>query len=161
MVYTAPDTWSIKQRIQAIIQADSNVFTTTGEADKLRKVIVGWADQEKSVKPMAFITNAQSTETVRPVSVISNEWKSLAHDLDFEIHVLVDGKNSAKLEERLDDFKKLLYQTIGRNNQLTNPVGGTDPKVSTCWPRFGRHEGRGTEQQILVITIHCITTSGS
>jgi hypothetical protein len=161
LVVTAPDVWAIKERIQAILQNDTDLFTTTGEADKLRKILVGYTDTQTSVLPMAFITNAQRNRASTAVSVISNEWKAVNSVINLEIHIIVDGKNSAKLEERLDDFMKLVEETISENNQLEEPVGGGSPLVSSSIVQFGEHQDRGKSRQKYIISIKCLTTFGS
>ena len=155
---TELDLFGIKERIVAIMQNDTDLYTNTAEANKLRRIVAGFSDDEK-VLPMAFITNSQNLEAISPVSVISNAWNSLTHTIDFEIHVIVNGKSSQAVEEKLDDFRKLIYEVIEENNQLKNPSTGLDPVVATSWPMRLRHEGRGTLRQEHIITLHCIAVS--
>lgn len=158
MARTELDIFGIKERIVAILQNDTGLYTTTAESGKLRKIVAGWTIQDK-VKPNAFITNSSRFETIIPKSVISNEWKTLTHELDFEIHLTVDGKTPSDAEEKLDDFRKLLYEVIEENNQLKNPSTGLDPLVSTSWFRHSSHQNRGELTQTHVYTLHCIVTS--
>lgn len=156
---TELDIWAIKERIIAILQNDSDLYSATGATGKLRKILTGYiSDTNTSLTPMAFVTNSQRVETISPGSVISNAWKSLNHKIRFEIHVIVDGKAPEKLEEKLDDFRKLIYEVIEENNQLELVIGGS-PLVATCWPESLIHEGRGTEKQKLIITLFCIAVS--
>jgi len=155
---TELDLFAIKERIVAIMQNDTDLYTTTAATNKLRRIVAGFSDDEK-VLPMALVTNAPNTESITPVSVISNAWKSLTHTLDFEIHVIVNGKSAQAVEEKLDDFRKLIYEVIEENNQLKNPSTGLDPVVATSWPIRLRHEGRGTLKQEHIITLHCIAVS--
>lgn len=158
---TELDIFAIKERIEAILENDTDLYDATGaSATKLRQIVVGHPEEKTLPSRHAFITNAERYESIRPVSVISNAWLSLTHDIDFEIHVILKGKSSRDMEEQFDDFRKLIYEAIEENNQLEDPNNpDTDPKVATCWPRATQHFGRGTNEQKLVITLHCIAVS--
>lgn len=154
---TELDIFAIKQQIVTILKADTLLFDATGTVNKLRKILTGYVDDHQtSLTPMAFVCNSQRLETISPGSVITNAWKSLTHKIRFEIHVIVDGKAPETLEEKLDDFRKLIYETLEEDNQLKS---GGSPIVSTCWPESCIHEGRGTEKQKLIITLFCIAVS--
>ena len=93
----------------------------------------------------------------------SNAWKSLTEDVRFLIVFAADGKDSQKVEETLDDFEKLILDTVETNNQLTNPSTGLDPKVDTSWPErstpFIVQNGDKSVQGRQII-LHCIATVG-
>ena len=93
------------------------------------------------------------------VFVLINAWQALNHTLDFEIHVIADGKTSEATEEILDDFRKLIWETLEENNQLKNPSTGLDPVVSTSYLRSASHENRGTLKQKHVYNLHCLATT--
>lgn len=154
---TELDIFAIKERIVTILKADSGLYDATGTDGKLRKILTGYVDAAQTSQPnMVFVTNSQRVETISPGSVISNAWKSLTHKIRFEIHVIVDGKAPETLEEKLDDFRKLIYETLEEDNQLKSTGSAM---VSTCWPESCIHEGRGTEKQKLIITLFCIAVS--
>ena len=158
---TELDIFAIKERIVAILQNDTGLYDATGaSATKLRKILTGYIDTHTtSLTPLAFVTNSQRLESVSPGAVISNAWVSLTHKIRFEIHIIVDGRAPETLEEKLDDFRKLIYETLEENNQLKDPTSGLLPLVSTCWPESCIHEGRGTEKQKFIITLFCIAVS--
>jgi len=158
---TEIDVFALKERIVAILQNDSDLYDATGaSATKLRKILAGHIDAHTiSLTPLAFVTNSQRLESIAPGSVISNAWKSLTHKIRFEIHIIVDGKSPEALEEKLDDFRKLIYETLEENNQLKDPTTGLLPLVATCWPESCIHEGRGTEKQKFIITLFCTAVS--
>ena len=121
----------IKQKIVAILQANTSLFTTTGEEGELRSIAVGEPTVKDAV-PFAYVTNSSGPfEIIRTGSVVSNAITILTHTFHYDVVVVVHQKNSRRAEVELDEFQKLILQTIEADFDLT---GGTTAEVDLCVP---------------------------
>ncbi len=119
----------IKQKIVAILQANTSLFTTTAETGELRSIEVGFPQGGELVDkmpPYAYVTDAVPFETAEYIgSVSSGQITAINHIFDYEIAVIVNEKDSRKAEVELDEFQKLILETLEADFDLTG-TGSAD-----------------------------------
>ncbi len=164
---TEIDVWAIKSRIVDILKDIDDLYTSTGEENKVRAINVGHPNgkAEAGVLPNIFVTNAQRFRVItKKGNVIANAWKVIDQRIRFEIWITVDGKDSPDAEQKIDGFEEQVLKAIEENNQLGDPlIPGTDFKVATSLPvttEFRRSEMLGTNIQQKIVTIECIRIVG-
>src|SRR6056300_161263 len=92
----------IKKKIVAILKANTNLYTTTGEAGELRAIEVGFpqgtfqaTSLSDAMLPYAYVTNSSGPfETIKTGDVVSNAIKVLYHSFNYDIVVVVLEKDS-------------------------------------------------------------------
>jgi len=156
----------IKQKIVAILQANTSLYTTTAETGELRSIEVGFpqgGELADKMPPYAFITNSDTQfETIIPMgSEVSNKITGLVHTFHYDITVVVNEKDSRTAEVELDEFQKLILQTL--EDDFT-PTGSGSGDVDGSYPTSSRKlrvrpqdEGQGFKGR--VITYRCIKTT--
>jgi hypothetical protein len=161
----------IKKKIVAILKANTSLYTTTGEAGELRAISVGFpqgtyaaTSLSDAMLPYAYVTNSTGPfETVKSVgAVVSNAILVLEHTFNYDIVVVVLEKDARAAEILLDEFQKLILQTLEADHSLT---GTTTAIVDSSYPsridrlRVGTgDEGKGIKGR--VITIKCMKVTG-
>lgn len=126
---------TIKAKIVAILKANTALFTTTAEANKLRKIEVGFpAGNQLTAEmiPYAFVTNSTGPfETITTGQITSNSIQTLTHTLHYDITIVVDGEDSKASEKKLDDFQETLLNTLETDYNFT---GTTTSLVDQSMP---------------------------
>jgi hypothetical protein len=158
------DHGDIKAQIVAILKANTSLFTTTAEANKLRKIEVGFPDFNEisdDMVPYAFVANgAGPFELItRSGSTVSNTHKVLIHTINYNIITVVQEDDARKAEEKLDDYQKLILDTLEVDNNLT---GATSAVVDDSFPVRADHLPVSSEGKALkgrIITFRCIKTT--
>jgi len=151
----------IKQKIVAILKANTSLFTTTAEAGELRSIEVGHpqgVNLADAMPPFAFVTNGTTPfETITTGSIVSNAQKILEHTFNYDITVVVLEKDAREAEIVLDEFQKLVLQTLEADYNLT---GSGSADVDSSSPSRVEHlrvgagdQGRGIKGR--VITLRC------
>lgn len=63
--------------------------------------------------PAIWVTNSRPLETIKPSGVITSDSHTiLSHDVDYEIKLMVNEEDSIVAEKSLDDFQKILMETL-------------------------------------------------
>ena len=156
----------IKQKIVAILKANTSLFTTTAEEGELRSIEVGYPqgdDLTDAMPPYAFITNSKTPfETIKSGAVVSNAIKILIHTFNYDITVVVNEADSRKAEVLLDELQKLILQTLESDYNLT---GTGSASVDNSTPLRVDHLtvpnttlGKGFKGR--VITLRCQKATG-
>jgi hypothetical protein len=160
----------IKQKIVAILKANTSLYTTTGEAGELRAIEVGYPQAafnagqlSDAMLPYAYVTNGTGPfETVKAGTVVGNAIMILEHTFNYDIVVVVLEKDSRAAEVLLDELQKLIMQTLEADQDLTG-AGTTD--VDESYPSRVDHlrvgnadQGRGIKGRIITLTCHKVTT---
>ncbi|UVF62275.1 tail tube terminator [Nitrososphaeria virus YSH_462411] len=132
---TELDIWEIKARIEAILEANATLYDTTSTTGtKLVEIETGApnTDTIPQLLPAAYITNDDIFDSeIEPWNVSSNVGNTFEHELSFLIIVMV-GEQSPRLAENiLDDFVKLIKETLKANYDLRHPSTGLDSKVAS------------------------------
>jgi hypothetical protein len=157
---------AIKSKIVAILQANTSLYTTTGETGELRSIEVGFPQGDSlsdKMTPYAFVTNSTGPfETIKTGTVISAAIKVLEHSFNYDITVVVLEKDSRTAETALDDFQKLILQTLEADHSL---IGAGSASVDDSAPlridflRIPRGDrGKGLKGRI--ITLRCSKVTG-
>ena len=129
----------IKQKIVAILKANTSLYTTTAEEGELRAIEVGFPQASfnagqlsDAMLPYAYVTNSTSPfETIRTGIVVSNAQKIVEHFFNYDIVVVVLEKDARAAEVLLDELQKLILQTIEADHNLT---GAGSASVDDCNP---------------------------
>ncbi len=127
---TELDHSAIETRIVDILQANSSLYTTTAEADKFRVITKGhppshsWKDK---IFPYLFVSFKNSRTTLFG-SKAGDDIEAARRIVSYDIVFAVNEKTGRAAETALNDFQKIIIETLEENVQLKNPVGGTDPK---------------------------------
>jgi len=123
---------AIKTKIAAILAANTTLFTDS-DLTKIRSIGVGFPPGDPFQAEMfdyIFVTNSSPFETIaQDVTIISNAIESLVHTFNYDIVIVVNGKDSRDAEEKLDDFQKLVLQTLEADVTLTG-AGTADADYS-------------------------------
>lgn len=156
---------AIKQRIIAILQTNSDIWTSSlDSAEKFRTMEVGAPDLDKIAElaqPALFITNDSMIERQKRIGEIASNASTIT-ETEFEYRIIFTaqhGRGSVEVEELLDDFQKEILETLKANYDLRNPSGGTDPKVARSWPveiRMLNSNLLGRQLQGRTIRLRCI-----
>lgn len=152
---------TIKSKIIAILKANSSLYTTTAEANKLRSITVGFpqgTSLSDSMPPYCYVTNASPFESItNQGSVVSNGIKMLEHVFHYDIVFVVNESDSRTGELRLDNFQKTILDTLEADVDLT---GTGSAEVDNSFPiriddlRVEAGErGRGFKGRIITIKL--------
>ena len=115
---------AIKTRIKSIIESNSSLFDATGASGKVRQVNVGHPDHKNGlddVFPAIYITNANPLERVKIAGTMTGSSESLPpllHTFRYRIVIQEKTKGSRATEKALDDFQKLLLETLEADHKL-------------------------------------------
>lgn len=165
---TDVDLFGIKQRIVDILDSNSTLFDATGANDKVRKIDAGAPRMSRlrneTTLPHIWVTNEDAIDVIRQNnSVGGNAPKVLEHQINFKIILMAQEKDGFKTEEVLDDFVKLINQSITENYELNDPATGLSPLADSCYPSRVVELGRvftGLSLSGRVISLKCVVTTG-
>jgi hypothetical protein len=159
----------IKQKIVAILKANTDLYTTTGEAGELRAIEVGYPQASfnagqlsDAMLPYAYVTNSTSPfEDISTGDVVGTAISILIHKIHYDIVVVVLEKDARTAEVLLDDLQKEILETLEADNNLTG-AGTSDVDDSAPLRvdalRVGTgDQGRGIKGR--VITLRCTKTT--
>jgi len=148
---------AIKESIRTILRANATLFDVDNLA-KIRAIEVGYPEGnafDPQEMDHIFITNGNPFETIRNRGVVqSNAIKDLEHSFNYDIVIMVNGKDARETEEKLDDFQKLVLQLIEADVTLT---GTGSALVHNAFPVSAQaFQGRtGVPVMGRVLTIRC------
>ena len=149
---------AIKEQIATILSNNTNLFDANGVAGKLNKITVGVPDGDTGLDseiPSAYITNSNPLERVTlagSTTRSSEDVAPLLHTFRYKIVFGVNAEDSRNAEEQLDDFQKLILETLEADQQLKN---GGSAVVDTSRPEsveLFRNELNGKSVQGRIIT---------
>lgn len=151
----------VKQQIVDILQANTNLYDTTDET-KMTYLEVGVPDGNPLPTPPTYpalwVTNSRTLEIINRKGIISsNQHAYLTHDVNYLITFMVNQQDSIEAEQILDDFQKLIMETLEADVPLstgsqTLPVSPDDSypdRVETF-----RQENDGQPIRGRTITFH-------
>lgn len=156
---TELDHTAIKTRIVDILQANTTLYTTTAEADKLRSIQIGHPQSHRwkeDVYPYAFVS--YKNERNQLISTRQDqEINGIHHIVTYEIYFVVNEADSRDAEEALDGFQKLILETLEAKNTLSDPADDTDPKCIFSIPSVDGpiNETIAKEVQGRIISLVC------
>ena len=122
---TTVDIFAIKERIVVILKANSSLFATQ-PSDKLkfRKIEAG-SPSPKAIQepplPRCWVTSDEQVAIIKQLGVIvDNVSTGEEYDLRIKIIFVTESKDGYKTEEVIDDFTKLIIETLEANYDLRN-----------------------------------------
>jgi len=120
----------------AILKVDTDLFTTTDEADKIRNITVGYPEgkiDDGSMFPLIYITNSISNfESITNLgSIVADMHTALQHTFHYDFTIVVTEKTAAQAEKKLDDYQELLEESIESDLQL---IGVSTQEVDMSYP---------------------------
>lgn len=126
---TEVDHDAIKEAIVAILVANTSLYDVNNEA-KVMSITVGKPNIEgiPNILPGIYVTNSPVLETIRAGQIVSNVHKNLEHTIRYLIVIGVAGADAPDTEEKIDDFQKLILETLEVNSRLTNNVDLSYPE---------------------------------
>ena len=165
---TDVDLFAIKEKIVDILDSDSDLFSSSGASDKVRKITAGAPRMSKLVRettvPQIWVTNDTLIDEVKQRNpTASNAPVSQEHTFHLRIILIDDAKDGPAAEEKLDDFVQLIQQTMIENYDLRTPAGAESTSVAdSCVvdqvtelnPTFA-----GTERSGRIIRLRVVVTS--
>tara|TARA_R110002020_G_scaffold173341_1_gene364214 strand:+ start:1482 stop:1982 length:501 start_codon:yes stop_codon:yes gene_type:complete len=135
---TEVDHHVIKTRIKEIIQADSNVYDSTGRQGKLVDVFVGRPYNNSLTahpNPFLFITNADNLEEAEAQGVVQNNIiKATLHRCHYILVIVDIAQDGREVEKSLDNLQKLVLQSIKTKFELRKPTDSSDPLCNYSFP---------------------------
>ncbi len=156
---------TIKTKIVAVLKLVSALFTTTAEANKIRKITVGYPQgraEDDSMYPYIYITNSRNdAESVSNLgSIVSDSHTALEHTFHYDVTVVVNEADARVAEKALDDFQELVMETLEGDVVLAGSGSGD---VDMSYPIRIAHLdaaklGEGKKGRI--ITLRCIKVTG-
>ena len=113
--------------------------------------------------PYAYVTNSSGPfETIRTGDVVSNAFKILYHDFNYDIVVVVLEKDSRAAEVLLDELQKLILQTLEADHNLTGTgsasVDDSEPSRIDRLTVNGIDEGKGIKGRVITLKCSKVTT---
>ena len=148
----------------AVLKLNSALFTTTAEANKIRKITVGYPEgraEDDAMYPYIFITNSrQDFESISNVgSIVSGAHTGLIHTFHYDMTIVVNEEDSRHAEKKLDDYQELMLEVIENDIQFN---GQTAMEVDISYPvrvahLDSAHLGEGKKGRI--VTLRCIKST--
>lgn len=127
---TTVDLFAIKERIVTILKANSSLFSSQpSDKTKFRKIEAG-SPSPKAIQepplPRCWVTSDDTVATVKPLGIIAN---NISQGEEYEIRIKIifasEAKDGPKTEEKVDDFTKLIINTLESNYDLRNGAEST------------------------------------
>jgi hypothetical protein len=149
---------AIKTQIATILKTNSTLYDVTGASGKVRQINVGHPDHTNGLEdvfPSIYITNSNPLERITVAGSMTGSSESLApllHTFRYKIVLQEKTKGSRDTENALDDFQKLLLETLEADHQLKN---GGSPVVDGSRPEtvdIFKNELNGKSVQGRIIT---------
>jgi len=115
---------AIKTQMTDILKGNATLYDVTGASGKIRQVNVGHPDNERGLErvyPSIYITNANPLERVKQSGTLttgSEDLPPLEHNFRYKIIVQAEAKGSRDVEEDLDDWQKIILETLEADHQL-------------------------------------------
>ena len=115
-------------------------------------------DFADAMPPYAFVRNSiGGFETITNVgSIASNAIKAIQHTFHYDIVVVVNQPDSRLAEIELDNYQKLILQTLEADHTLSANVDGSLPIRVEHYDVARRNAGYSGR----VMTIRCVKTTG-
>lgn len=122
---TTVDIFAIKERIVELLKANTNLFSVQADTKtKFRKIEAG-SPSVKAIQepplPRCWVTSDEQVAIVKPLAVVvDNISLGEEYELRFKIIFVTEAKDGSKTEEAIDDFTKLIINTLETNYDLRN-----------------------------------------
>jgi hypothetical protein len=117
---------AIKEQIVAILKANTTLYDSAGAVNKIALIEVGRPDGKTgfdNALPSVYVTNANPLERITMQGTMTSSSEALpclVHNIRYKIIVGVDAHSARVAEEQLDDFQKLILESLEADNKLKN-----------------------------------------
>jgi hypothetical protein len=118
---------NIKDRIVLILKAKATLYDSAQTtADKLHLISTGTPDGDSgldNILPSCYVTNSNPLERIKISGSKTGSSESLpplSHQFRYKIVFAVNADSSRDAELKLDDFQKLILETLEADHQLKN-----------------------------------------
>jgi len=118
---------NIKDQIVAILKANTSLYNAAQTAtDRIYLITTGRPDGETgldNIFPSLYVTNANPLERIGGIGTVTRGSEALhilAHEFRYKIVFAVNTADARTAELQLDDFQKLILQTLEADHQLKN-----------------------------------------
>lgn len=151
---------AIKTRIVAILKTNATLFDANN-IEKVRAIVVGFPEGDpfdpENINHI-FVTNSSPFESIRnDGTILSDAITDLEHTFNYDIVIIVNASEGRIAENQLDDFQKLVLETLEADTSLT----GTGSRIvdlalpsSVQIYRAGTSQGKPVQGR--VITLRCV-----
>lgn len=128
----------VKQQMIDIIQNNPTLYDINDET-KLTYAEVGIPDGNPLPTPPTYpallITNSRTLETINRKGIISsNQHTYLTHDVNYLITFIVNQRDSIEAERILDEFQKLIMETLEADILLDTGSQTLPISPDDSWP---------------------------
>ena len=117
---------AIKNKIKDILEGNATLYDATGALGKVRQINVGHPDHKNGLEdvfPSIYVTNSNPLDRIKIAGSITRSSESLSpllHTFRYKIVLQEKTKGSRTTEQSLDDFQKLLLESLEEDHQLKN-----------------------------------------
>lgn len=117
---------AIKTQMATILKTNPGLYDVTGASGKVRQINVGHPDHKNGlddVFPSIYITNSSPLERITvagSMTVSTDNLAPLLHTFRYKIILQERTKGSRDTEKALDDFQKLILETLEADHNLAN-----------------------------------------
>jgi len=164
---TEPDVNAIKERIKLILESNTSI-SSSPDKNKVGFVTieVGLPENKRFTGlnyPVLFVSNADDFETDKPFGpVTANSLGSSFHVFQFQIIFFDLREDGQAAEKSLDDFQKIIKETLKGNSNLSKPSDGTDPLATSSFPERTRafsaeFEGEALNGRIIFFMVRVVS----
>ena len=130
---------AIKEQMVTILKANATLYDATGANSKIRQINVGHPDHTDGlddVFPNIYITNSNPLERITEAGSMTGSSESLPplqHIFKYKIIIQAQSKGARTTENILDDWQKIVLETLEADHQLKNGgsafVDGSRPEM--------------------------------
>lgn len=157
----------IKDQIVLILEANASLYDSGQTlADRLYLISTGTPDGETgldNIFPSLYVTNNNPLERVSNSGVMTSSSEStppLTHLFRYKIIFTVNADSSRDAELKLDDFQKVILETLEADHKLKNGGAG---KVDSSRPEMvetfrNDHNGKPVQGRIITYLLSKVTT---
>lgn len=155
---------TIKDAIVTLLKSNASLFTTTGEADELRKITTGKPTDilQDDMFPYAIVTDGSPLDTTKSIKlVVSQSAKLVEHVLRYKIIVVVNKPDSRKAENLLDNLEELIRETMEGDMDIGGTVDTHTIQTSSDREVFFEKTSGKRARVFEVVCEKVIATSGT
>ena len=163
MAVIEPDVNAIKEEIVSILKTNSELWETDSHENGFTDILVGLPTQAKFTGltyPICFVTNDTNLENDKILgNPIGSELRDSHHIMQFRIMFFDQGATGADVEVSLDNYYKLIKQTLKENFRLNSVQG-----VISAFPirghsfNFGEMEGQAIDGRVIILQVQVAST---
>jgi hypothetical protein len=163
MTVTEPDINLIKEEIITILKTNADLWQEDNHETGFESMEVGLPTNavfKGLAYPVLYVTNETTLEQDKPLGAVqAGEIKGSEHNFKFRIIFFDQAEDGQEVEKSLDNFYKLINQTLKENYQL-NQVQNTTFAFPTRGHsfNFGEFEGKAIDGRVIILSVQVHTS---